>query len=463
MAEPYLLPTEAITSLDHYLATDVGGLGVQAAQQMGPQATIEAITASGLRGRGGAGFPTGRKWASIAGAGDGRRYVVCNAAEGEPGTFKDRALMRANPYQLVEGVIIAAFALDAAEAYICLKASFEQELEAVTRAVQEMQSAGICSDCTVNIVAGPDEYLYGEEKAMLEVIEGNPPLPRWFPPYQHGLFASAPQLGWQATERSDASGGPTGSNPTLANNVETLSNVPHILVKGVDWFRSMGTEESPGNVVATVVGDVVAPDVGEIELGTPLRTVIDAVGSGLTGGRSVKAVFSGVANAVVTAEHLDTPVTYEDFQRIGSGMGSVGFIVCDDTTCMVDTAYRFSRFLSVESCGQCPPCKLGSSEITLHLENIERGAGTDEDLQGIIHWLGRVTDGARCYLATEEREVVASILDAFTVEFADHIEQHRCPRPRQLPIPKLVDLADGVATYDESFWRKRPDWTYDPE
>ncbi|MFP3907714.1 MAG: NADH-ubiquinone oxidoreductase-F iron-sulfur binding region domain-containing protein [Acidimicrobiales bacterium] len=463
MAEPYLLPTEPITSLDHYLATDVGGLGVQAAQQMGPQATIEAITASGLRGRGGAGFPTGRKWASIAGAGDGRRYVVCNAAEGEPGTFKDRALMRANPYQLVEGVIIAAFALDADEAYICLKASFERELETVTRAVQEMQSSGICSDCTVNIIAGPDEYLYGEEKAMLEVIEGNPPLPRWFPPYQHGLFASAPQLGWQATERSDASGGPTGSNPTLANNVETLSNVPHILVKGVDWFRSMGTEESPGNVVATVVGDVVAPDVGEIELGTPLRTVIDAVGSGLAEGRSVKAVFSGVANAVVTAEHLDTPVTYEDFQRIGSGMGSVGFIVCDDTACMVDTAYRFSRFLSVESCGQCPPCKLGSSEITLHLENIERGVGTDEDLQGIIHWLGRVTDGARCYLATEEREVVASVLDAFTAEFADHIEGHRCPRPRQLPIPKLVDLADGVATYDESFWRKRPDWTYDPE
>ncbi len=463
MAEPYLLPSEPIDSLDAYLATDFGGLGVKAAQELGPAATIEMLTASGLRGRGGGGFPTGRKWASIAGGGEGRRFVVVNAAEGEPGTFKDRALMRANPYQLVEGVIIAAFAVDAEAAYICLKASFEREREAVTRAVQEMQSAGICSDCTINIVAGPDEYLYGEEKAMLEVIEGNPPLPRWFAPYEQGLFATGPQAGWQATQPSAEGRGAGASNPTLVNNAETIATVPQILARGVDWFRSMGTEASPGHVIATVIGDVVAPDVGEIEMGTPLRAVIDAVGSGLPDGRSVKAVFSGVANAVVTADHLDTPVTYEGFQAIGSGMGSVGFIVYDDTTCMVDTAYRFSRFLSVESCGQCPPCKLGSGEITVHLENIERGIGTEADLQGIMRWLNRVTDGARCYLASEERIVVASILNAFTEEFAEHIELRRCPRPRQLPVPKLVDLADGVATYDETFWRKRPDWTYDPE
>jgi NADH-quinone oxidoreductase subunit F len=239
--------------------------------------------------------------------------------------------------------------------------------------------------------------------------------------------------------------------------------VPHILVHGADWFRSMGTPESPGTIVATVVGDVLAPDVGEVEMGTPLRAVIDAVGSGLPEGRSVKAVFSGVANAVVTAANLDVPVSYEGFRSIGSGLGSAGFIVHDDTACMVDAAYRFSRFLSIESCGQCPPCKLGSGEITVHLENIERGTGTEDDLHGIIRWLGRVTDGARCYLATEERVMVASVVDAFADEFAEHIEHHRCPLPRQVPMPKLVDLAGGVATYDESFWRKRPDWTYDPE
>ena len=460
----FLLPTDPIVSLDAYLANGIAGSGIRRAHDLGPNATIDLVAQSGLRGRGGGGFPTGQKWAGVAAQAGGRRYLVCNGAEGEPGTFKDRALLRANPYQLVEGVAIAAFAIGAVETFICLKASFRREIEAVTRAVQEFQTAGLCGDCKVTIVAGPDEYLFGEEKAMLEVIEGNEPLPRWLPPYLHGLFATAPQLGWQSHDtetRGSASGG--GSNPTLVNNVETLSNVPHILARGAEWFRSMGTVESPGTIAATVVGDVVAPDVGEVEMGTSLRDVIDAVGSGLAVGRSVKAVFSGVANAVVTAADLDVPVSYEGFQAIGSGMGSAGFIVYDDTTCMVDAAYRFSRFLSIESCGQCPPCKLGSSAITEHLERIETGLGDTGDLDAIAGWLVHVTDGSRCYLAMEERIVVSSILRAFPEEFTEHIELGRCPRPRHLPIPKLIDLADGRADYDGSFWRKQPDWTYAPD
>jgi NADH-quinone oxidoreductase subunit F len=173
-------------------------------------------------------------------------------------------------------------------------------------------------------------------------------------------------------------------------------------------------------------------------------------------------VFSGVASPVVTAADLAVPVSYEGFQAIGSGLGAAGFIVYDDTTCMVDAAYRLSRFLSIESCGQCPPCKLGSSEITAHLERLELGNGSDDDLRSIVHWLGRVTDGNRCYLAVQERVLVDSVLRAFPDEFAEHIELGRCPRPRRLAIPKLVDLANGVATYDETFWRKRPDWTFDP-
>ncbi|MGD9998258.1 MAG: NADH-ubiquinone oxidoreductase-F iron-sulfur binding region domain-containing protein [Ilumatobacteraceae bacterium] len=460
----FLLPTEPIVSIDGYLANGVGGSGIRRAHELGPTATIDVVTRSGLRGRGGGGFPTGRKWAGVAGQTGGRRYLVCNGAEGEPGTFKDRTLMRANPYQLVEGVAIAAFAIGAAEAFICLKASFTAEIDAVTRAVQEFQSVGLCGDCKVTIVAGPDEYLFGEEKAMLEVIEGNEPLPRWLPPYLHGLFATAPQLGWQSHEcgPGGADGG-AGSNPTLVNNVETLSNVPHILTRGAEWFRSMGSVESPGTIVTTVVGDVVAPGVGEVEMGTSLRAVIDSVGSGMVAGRSVKAVFSGVANAVVTATDLDVPVSYEGFQAIGSGMGSAGFIVYDDSTCMVDAAYRFSRFLSIESCGQCPPCKLGSSAITEHLERIETGIADESDLQAITGWLGHVTDGSRCFLATEEQMVVSSILRAFPAEFAEHIELGRCPRPRRLPIPKLIDISDGRAVYDESFWRKQPDWTYAPD
>jgi NADH-quinone oxidoreductase subunit F len=454
----FLVPDDPVTSLDAYLASEIGGLGIERAQRVGPAGTIDVVLASGLRGRGGGGFPTGRKWAGIAAQDGTRRYLVCNGAEGEPGTFKDRALLRANPYQLVEGVIIAAFAVGAVEAYVGLKRSFGREIEAVTRAVQEFQSAGICADCQVTIVSGPDEYLFGEEKAMLEVIEGKPPLPRWFPPHEHGLYATAPQLGWEATPRSGLGSGP---NPTLVNNVETLANVPHILARGPEWFRSMGTPDSPGTIVATVVGDVVAPDVGEVELGTPLRGVIDAVGSGVVPGRAVKAVFSGVANPVITAAHLDVPVSYEGFQAVGSGMGAAGFIVYDDTTCMVDVAYRLSRFLSVESCGQCPPCKLGSSEITNHLEQLEIGAGSEDDLREIVHWLGRVTDGNRCYLAVEEQVMVDSILQAFPDEFVEHVELGHCPRPRRLPIPKLLDLVDGKAVYDETFWRKRPDWTYD--
>ena len=459
----FLLPSEPIESLDAYLATDVGGSGVRRAHELGPAETIDVVSRSGLRGRGGGGFPTGQKWAGVAAQSGARRYLVCNGAEGEPGTFKDRALLRANPYQLVEGMVIAAFAVGAAEAFICLKASFRRELDAVTRAVQEFQTAGICGDCKVTIVAGPDEYLFGEEKAMLEVIEGNEPLPRWLPPYLHGLFATAPQMGWQSHDNaagSTNSGG--GSNPTLVNNVETLSNIPHILVRGAEWFRSMGTADSPGTIVTTVVGDVVAPDVGEVEMGASLRAVIDAVGSGPVAGRSVKAVFSGVANAVVTARDLDVSVSYEGFEAIGSGMGSAGFIVYDDTTCMVDAAYRFSRFLSIESCGQCPPCKLGSSAITEHLERIETGVGNDGDLDAITGWLGHVTDGSRCFLAAEEQIVITSILRAFPEEFSEHIELGRCPRPRRLPIPKLIDLADGRAVYDDSIWRKQPDWTYAP-
>ena len=459
---PFLLPEQPITTLDAWLATEVGGLGVEAAQRLGPAATIEAIERSGLRGRGGGGFPTGQKWAGIAGQTGSRRYLVVNGAEGEPGTFKDRALLRANPYQVVEGLIIAAYAVGADEAFLCLKGSFEREIAAVTRAVQDFQSAGICTDCTVNVIAGPDEYLFGEEKAMLEVIEGKPPLPRWFPPYEHGLFAAGPQEGWEAGPQTR---GPRsdGANPTLVNNVETLANVPHILARGADWFRSMGTPESPGTVVATVVGDVVAPDVGEIELGTPLGDVVDAVGSGVGAGRSVKAVFSGVANPVVTAEHLAVPVSYEGFAAAGSAMGAAGFIVYDDTACMVDAAYRFSRFLYIESCGQCPPCKIGSGEITALLERIETGSGTDDDVAAIDGWLQRVTDGNRCYLAVEERLLVSSILRAFPEEFAEHLERHECPRHGRRPMPKLIDLHHGVATYDEQFWTKRPDWTFGVE
>ncbi len=439
---PYLLPDAPLTTLDEYLATEIGGLGLARAQELGPEATIDVVAASGLRGRGGAGFPTGRKWQSVVSGGEGTRYAVCNAAEGEPGTFKDRALLRANPYQLVEGLLIAALAVGASEVFVALKSSASREVERVTRAVQEMQTAGIASDCSVTIVEGPDDYLFGEEKALLEVIEGRPALPRWFPPYEHGLFATDITIGWEATQ------GTRTPNPTLVNNVETLSSVPHILARGADWFRSMGTEASPGNIVCTVVGDVVAPDVGEVELGTPLGAVIDAVASGIGAGRRVKAVMPGVAAPVVT--DLSVPVSYEGFEAVGSAMGAAGYIVLDDTACMVNVAHAMSRFLFVESCGQCPPCKLGSGEITTALSLIAAGDADHGEIQTIDHWLARVTDANRCYLGTQERLVVASIVETFRSEVEDHLALGRCPRPREFTLPRLADLGRGVATYEQA-------------
>lgn len=299
---------------------------------------------------------------------------------------------------------------------------------------------------------------------MLEVIEGRPPMPRLLPPYEHGLFATAPQLGWEPATAEPGHGHEHLSNPTLANNVETLANVPHILARGAEWYRTMGTADSPGHHVMTVVGDVARPGYDEVDLGTPLSEVIATVGGGPRDpGVPIKAVFSGVANAVVTADRLGTPVSYEAMAAIGSGMGAAGWAVYDASACMVELAYQFSRFLYVESCGQCPACKLGCEEITHRLNEIEACRGTDQDVAVIGARLKEVTDANRCYLGTEEQILVRSILRAFPDEFAAHLEGD-CPRPRpDLVVPLIVDLEDGVVRYDDRHAHKRPDWTYPEE
>jgi NADH-quinone oxidoreductase subunit F len=459
--ERYLLPEQPVTSVAEWQGMG-GGEALEIARRLGPDDTIEELGTAGLRGRGGAGFPTARKWSGVRSSPGTHRYVVCNAAEGEPASFKDRALLRANPYQVVEGLAVAALTIGAREAFIGIKARFGPELERLTLAIAEMEAAGFIGDVPITVVGGPDEYLFGEEKALLEVIEGKPPLPRLLPPYEQGLFATGSQMGWEAVPREPGHGPALDvSNPTLVNNVETLANVGHILVRGAEWFRSMGTAGSPGNAVATVVGDVVRPGVGEIELGTRLSEVIETVGGGPKPGQRVKAVFSGISNPVVTADKLDTPLTYEDMSAIGSGLGAVGFAVYDDSACMVELAYQYSRFLWIESCGQCPACKLGTEEITHRLNEIAAGRGSDADVRVIGSRLPKVTDGARCFLPVEEQHVVGSILRAFPEEFAAHLEGN-CRNPRtDLIAPKIVDLAGGVVTYDTRHLRKRPDWTYE--
>ena len=265
------------------------------------------ITAAGLRGRGGAGFPTGRKWTSVRDGGSGTRFVVANGAEGEPATFKDRTLIRLDPYRIVEGAAIAALAVGAGTVYLATKRSYRREVEALTRAAVEMSASGMLQELSVNIVEGPDDYLYGEEKALLEVIEGRDPLPRLLPPYELGLFATDSVIGWEAGNRPVSGRGE--SNPTVVDNVETLACAAHILAKGAEWFRSMGTSRSPGTVIATVVGDVARPGVHEVEMGTPFAALLDLCGGPLPG-RRFKAAFSGVSNAVLRAIDFDTPLTY---------------------------------------------------------------------------------------------------------------------------------------------------------
>ena len=454
-----VLPERRVESLEEWFAAG-GGDGLARAKELGPEGTIAELERAGVRGRGGAGFPIATKWRSVRRAAGRHRYAVCNGAEGEPGTFKDRAVLRANPYQVVEGLAIAALVLEAREVFIALKASFEAERERVVTAVTEMEQAGLVGDLSVVVVAGPEEYLFGEEKALLEVIEGNDPLPRWLPPYVHGLFATAPQLGWQAHEPEAGHSGGHESNPTAVNNVETLATVAHVLAKGAQWYRSFGTPDSPGTVVCTVVGDVERAGVVEVECGTPLRDVLTMFGAPRPN-RTIRAVLPGVTNSVLTEAQFDTPLAFETFAATGSGLGAAGFIVYDDTACMVDVAAVLSRFLYVESCGQCPPCKLGTGAITKALDDIATGQGTDVSLESIEHWLGVVADGNRCFLPVEEQQLIGSILRTFPDDFERHL-RGECARPHRASVPKLVDIADGRAVFDARQVRKRPDWTYEP-
>ncbi len=443
MTQPYLLPPSPIERVDDFLAAG-GGHGLERALQIGETATIDLITAAGLRGRGGAGFATGRKWASVRDGGAGTRFVVANGAEGEPATFKDRMLIRRDPYRIVEGAAIAAFAVGAGTVFLATKRSYAREVQALKRAAVELTAAGLLQELSVSIVEGPDDYLYGEEKALLEVIEGRDPLPRLLPPYELGLFATDLAIGWESGNRPVS--GRAEANPTVVNNVETLATAAHILANGAEWFRTMGTPDSPGTVIATVVGDVVRPGVHEVAMGTPFSELLAMCGGPLPG-RSFKAAFSGVSNAVLTADAFETPLTYEHFAARGSGLGAAGFVVYDDSVNMTLVAYELSRFLAAESCGQCPPCKQGSLAITAELASICDGGATDAVLGQLATRLRSVTDANRCYLGSEEQVVVSSILREFPDDVAALLEG-RPTSARTVRVPLIDDIADdGTVSY----------------
>jgi NADH-quinone oxidoreductase subunit F len=444
---PQVMHPTALVSLEEYRS--IGGLhGLGVANTIAPGEIAATVLDAGLRGRGGAGFPTGRKWETVAAnaiAGGTPATVVVNGAEGEPGTFKDRSIIRNNPYHVVEGAFIAARGVHADRVVIALKGSFTTEVRRIKDAIAEMRAANaLPASIGCDVFEGPDEYLYGEESALLEAIDGRGPFPRVVPPYRVGLLGDDPH------RRANA-------GPALVNNVETIANVPDVLARGAQWFRSVGTHDSPGTVVCTVTGDLDRHGVGEFPMGTPLRHVLGTLGG--TPLPPVKAVLSGVANPVILGDHIDVPVSHEGMRSAGGGLGAAGFIVFGESTDMVAVAAGVARFLSVESCGQCTPCKTDGIELATRLDRVARSKAAVDDLEAIERRIGTVDYGSRCYLATQQEAVLTSIFTQFRPEFDAHVTG-AAPPAEPVHIAELLDITNGRAIVDEHHRNKQPDWTH---
>jgi NADH-quinone oxidoreductase subunit F len=434
-----VLPLEPVPDLSAAIG---GGFGkaLEAARASGGDAVLSTIIDSGLRGRGGAGFPTGEKWKTVVSnrpPGEPLTVIV-NAAEGEPGTWKDHAILRADPYQVFEGALIAATTVGADRVVVATKAAFTEELSRIRSAVEELAASELTGGIAIEIVEGPSSYLFGEETGLLEVVAGRPPLPRVSVPWQQGL------------EKNE---------PTLINNVETLANVPAIVRNGPEWFREVGTQESPGTVVATLTGAVNKAGVVEVALGTTLRWLIEE-GAGGVEGDHVVVVLNGAASAPIPVADIDTPLTYEDMKGIGSALGSASFIVLDDNSDVAAAAAGVSRFLAIESCGQCTPCKAEGLALATVLERIRAGEPDPSDMDRVHEHLARVGDRARCPLAGQQETVVARLVELFPGSFTSHIEG-RVPASPAWPVVPVVDFKAGKAVLDLHQLEKQPDWTYD--
>ena len=453
-----VLDKQPVGSLSDYIDMG-GGIASRLARQAPPDEIIELLCSSGLRGRGGAGFPTGTKWKTVAASRPSSDVVtvVVNAAEGEPGTFKDRTLLRTNPYRVLEGAIVAAITMQTEQVRIGIKATFGREIERLTAAMAEMRQAGWLHDLDIELVLGPSSYLFGEETALLEVIEGRQPFPRVTPPYRRGLQEGDTR---SAVGVRMATVGGAGGAPALVDNVETLANIPLIVERGPEWFREIGTERSPGTIVCTVSGATRRSGVGEVPMGSTLREAIAVIGWGPRRGHEVQVVLAGTANALIPAQLLDTPLTYEALRDAGSGLGSAGFIVFDDTTEPAAIAAGVARFLAVESCGQCEPCKTDGLLIADQLNRSLRHTSTSIDVDALRRRIGTVTIGARCNLAQQQASVAASLLKLYPQSLSSRFHASPAPAPEPAAIAPIADLVGGRAILDCRQLAKQPDWSY---
>jgi len=401
--------------IDGYVAAG-GYAGLRTAVTMSDADIVEVVKASGLRGRGGAGFPTGMKWGFVPRDTGKPTYVVVNFDESEPGTCNNRELVEREPHRLLEGTAIAARAIGCETAFIYVRGEYLWQSIVLERAIAEAYEAGYLgadvagSGTRIDVVLhrGAGAYICGEETALLNSLEGLRGQPRLRPPFPavEGLYAS----------------------PTVINNVETLMNVPDIVERGADWFREVGTEKSPGTKMVTISGKVERPGNYEIALGTPFREVLEELGGGMLGGGTLKAwTPGGSSTPMLTAAHVDTGLDYESLAAAGSLLGTAAIMVMDETDCVVDCAQRMVAFYAHESCGKCTPCREGSWWATRVLERIEHGYGREVDIP-LMHDVGKNTlFRAFCALADGTASVINSSLQHFVDEYEEHVRLGRCP------------------------------------
>jgi NADH-quinone oxidoreductase subunit F len=377
---------------------------------------IEQVKASGLRGRGGAGFPTGVKWSFVPRDTGKPTYVVVNFDESEPGTCNNRQLVERDPHRLLEGAAIAALAIGCTTVFIYVRGEYLWQSQVLETAIREAYDAGFIgtgiagTDVYLDVVLhrGAGAYICGEETALLSSLEGFRGQPRLRPPFPaiEGLYAS----------------------PTVINNVETLMSVPDIVLRGPEWFRELGTEKSPGTKMFTISGKVERPGNYELPLGTPMRVLLEDVAGGVLGGRALKAwTPGGSSTPLLTAEHVDTPLDYESVQAAGSLLGTGAVMVLDDTDCVVDAAQRMTRFYAHESCGKCTPCREGTWWAERVLDRIERGYGREGDIPLMGEMGGNIMFRAFCALADGAAAVIDSSLRHFREEYEEHVRLGRCP------------------------------------
>lgn len=458
-----VLDRQPLASLQEYLGSG-GGAALDLVDRTGQEAVIGAVEASGLRGRGGGGFPAGTKWRTVAEnqRGASPATVVVNAAEGEPGTYKDRAILLANPYRVLEGALVAAAAVGADRVVIALKASSVDAHERVVRAVREVQDSPWGPRAELVVATGPEEYLFGEETALLEVLAGREPFPRLAPPYRQGVDEQPGADGTAAAASMATADPTTGAPPTLVNNVETFANVPAIVVEGPEWFRSIGTEGSPGTIVCTVSGDCPTEGVAEFEMGTPLSEVLRDLGGLADPSTEVGFVLSGVSNPLLPADRLDTPLDYDAMRDAGGGLGTGGFLVFGRDRDPLAAVAGISRFLGVESCGQCTPCKHDGVALAGLLEGVRAGAPAPDAADQIAARARSVSAEARCFLAHQHELVVSSLIEVYpgylTTEAAPNPDADRSAPVLIAPITGW----DGERfVIDRRQADKQPDWSYD--